>query len=180
MASRGRPFRARELGKYGLSRAWLELPGLLWLEKLARGVYVDSGRKFPRIVVAKLRTDRGFACLSSALWLHGLIGEEPAEAWICIGHKAWKPAAGATPHTQFVRTSRWPLSEDICELGRWGVSTTGLARTVVDFFRYQRRVGLHAAHEALELVLASGRCTLKEVNACADRYELRKGRPPAS
>jgi hypothetical protein len=178
LAWRNRPFRARELGPYSLSRAWLDFRILFPIERIARGVYAHNARTYPRIVVAKLRADRGFACLFSALWLHGLIPDEPVDAWICIGHKAWKPRADLVPNTQFVRTVHWPVAEDICELGDWGISTTGLARTAVDFFRCQNRVGLAAANQALELVLASGQCTLKDINACADRYALRRWRPP--
>ena len=173
-----RPFRSRELSECRLPRAWLQFTGISGLERLACGTYGRRGRGYSRICVATRRVDRGFACLSSALWLHGLIPDEPADAWVCIRHKAWKPLASSTPNTQFVRTSRWPVLEDLCLLSRWNVPTTAMARTVVDFFRFRHRVGLPAAHKAFELVVGSGRCTAAEIEACADRYQLRRWRPP--
>lgn len=113
------------------------------------------------------------ACLYSALWLHGLLLSEPSEAWLCIRHKAWKPSV---PSTQFFRTTRFPTAADVRHFPQWGLYATSPARTVVDFFRYRRRVGPHAARAVLEIVLQSGECTLADIDACAARYDLKRWR----
>lgn len=163
------PFRPRDLLRYGVSPAWIGMNPLLFVVRLDRGVYGERDRGYPRVVIASARTDMSFACPYSALWLHGLLPDEPPEAWLCIKHKAWKPRGGLVP-TQFLRTSLWPKIEDLCELGNWRMPATNLARTAFDFFRFRSRVGVQAARDAQQLILRSGRCTEQEVLACAERY----------
>jgi hypothetical protein len=163
------PFRPRELLKRGVSPAWIGLHPLVPLVRLDRGVYGNEGRSYPRVVIAACRTDRSFACLYSALWLHGLIREEPDEAWLCIGHRTWMPRGGRVP-ALFLRTRLWPRREDLCSLTDWNMPATTLARTAFDFFRFRHRVGVQAAREAQQLILRSGMCTEEEVTACRDRF----------
>ena len=49
---------------------------------------------------------------------------------------------------------------------------TGLARTVIDFFRYKRLIAASSRPEVLAKVLDSGRCTLADIDACAARYRV--------
>jgi hypothetical protein len=167
----GRPFRARDLERRGVDPWWLNFIAWPRVVRLERGVYADGQATFPRIAIAMVRVHRSFACLSSALWLHGLLKEEPPEAWLCIHHKAWKPTPPATP-TRIVRTSVWPKEEDFAWTSS-GLVMTSLPRTVIDFFRYKRLMPASAGPEALSLALESGKCTMADIEACAARYRVR-------
>lgn len=177
LVDRGRPFRARELGKYGVDRQWVNWMMFPAITRVARGVYAEKGHRFPRILIATARSNSGIASLYSALWLHGLLFTEPAGAWLSIGHKARKPRPHLAPDTRFFRTSHWPAGDDVCAVSDWRIPTTSLARTIVDFFHWRPRLGDHAAEAALEIVLQSGRCTLEDIEASAERGGFKRWVP---
>jgi hypothetical protein len=167
-----RPFRAREAAWAGIDPGWLNHLVLPHVVRLERGVYGDGQTKFPRIAIAIVRVHNSFACLSSALWMHGLLPEEPPQAWVCIHHKAWKPRALPLVPTRIIRTSLWPNDEDLLYSNE-GLAFTSLPRTVLDLFRYKRLMAASAGPEALSLALDSGNCTLADIEACAARYRVR-------
>jgi predicted transcriptional regulator of viral defense system len=167
-----RPFRAQDVSNNGVDRAWLEHLAYRSVTKLDHGVYGALGADYPRIAIATLRVRNSIACLSSALWLHRLIPQEPLASWVCIRHKAWAPTGELRTPIRLIRTKLWPLDQDLTQAGQ-ELPVTTVARTVLDFFRYPRLIPADAAEQALELALAAGKCTLEDIDACAARYRVR-------
>lgn len=173
LAAGDRPFRPRELARCGIEPRWLHhFRWLTGIVRLERGIYADGKVEFPRIAIALVRVNRSFACLESALWMHGLLPDEPAEAWVGIHHKAWKPNPMPMTPMRIVRTSLWPEHRDLFAT-RSGLPFTRLPRTLVDFFRYKRLATPTAPSDALTLALESGKCTLAEIEECAERLRVR-------
>ena len=131
------------------------------LTRVARGLYqlADAEVTTPHdlVTVAK-RVPKGVVCLVSALQFHDLTLQTPSRVWVAIGPKARKPRIDH-PQTRIVRFGPQSL--------RLGVQTHTVdgvpvpvfdpAKTVVDCFRFRRRVGLDVALEGLHNVVRSGK-----------------------
>ena len=113
------------------------------IHRLDRGVYGVPGG--PGCVVAAVRVSCGIICLESALYLHGLLPDEPWESWLCIHDKAWKPKQSLVYPVEIVRTTL-RFREDEVIRRRDGLLYTSLPRTIVDFHRYRHRIPQPAFH----------------------------------
>jgi predicted transcriptional regulator of viral defense system len=124
------------------------------LEKVGPGRYRLAHR--PRatehhdLAVATTSVPRSVACLVSALQFHGIGTQLPAEVWLAVPRGTRVPRLSAPP-LRIVR-----VASDLFDLGLeehrvdgQTVRVTGLARTVVDCFRFRNKVGLDVALEAL-------------------------------
>lgn len=170
-----RPFRSKALDRLGVERFWLRcINPLNPLYRVARGVYAEEHAVFPRVLIATIRSPSATACLYSALWLHGLMWHEPADAWLSLSHKGRKPKVELA---RFFRSRHVPAGDDLCFVGDWKIPTTSVARTVVDFVRYRRRLGAHAVRVAQELALQSGQCRLDDIEASAERSKVNDWTP---
>ncbi|MBN1210171.1 MAG: hypothetical protein JXB05_35290 [Myxococcaceae bacterium] len=103
-------------------------------------------------------------CLSSALYFHGLLSEEPSEVFLAIGEKARRPRRQQPP-LRIVRFSGPALSEGIEHHSDQGVPVRvySVAKTVADLFKYRGKLGYPAAVQALRVALLAGRCTPEEI-----------------
>lgn len=135
--------------------------------RVARGLYqltnAPLNRQHALAEAAKL-IPRGVICLASALAYHGLIGQMPSAVWIAIGRKDWRPRLQSPP----VRITRFPdrlLTSGVehHEIDGIRVSIFGIAKTIVDAFRYRRIVGDRLAAEGLREALHQGKVTLSEI-----------------
>jgi len=118
-----------------------------------RGLYV-AARHAPTAdhtlaQVAK-RVPEGVFCLLTALRLHGLTTQAPAEVWIALPEKARRPRLDY-PRLRIARFSGVALSEGVEERCVEGVRLriTTPAKTVADCFKYRNKVGIDVAVEAL-------------------------------
>ncbi len=130
-------FRARDLAPEGIHRSRLR-----GCEPYVRGVYSMRTFPVPRVVLALYRTPHAIAALTSALYLHGLLPDEPRPMWVAISRDARKPCTPELP-VQALRWSRPPEADDVTvvRVGRFDARTFTLARTAVDFIRFARRFG---------------------------------------
>jgi predicted transcriptional regulator of viral defense system len=119
----------------------------------SRGVYV-AARHAPTAEhtlaqVAKL-VPNGIFCLLTALRLHGLTTQSPAEVWIALPEKARRPQLGY-PRLRVARFSGRALTEGIEERRAEGVTLRvySAAKTVADCFKYRHKIGIDIAVEAL-------------------------------
>ncbi len=123
------------------------------LNRLGRGLYAlpdaDITENHSMAEVAR-RIPHAIVCLLSALRFHGLTTQAPFEVWIAIDWKARKPKVEAIP-LRVVRFSgrvkTYGVEEHIVENVK--VRVTSAAKTVVDCFRYRKKIGLDVALEAL-------------------------------
>ncbi len=114
-------------------------------------------------------------CLLSALTFHGIGTQVPHEIWIAIDRKARKPAR-LPAKARVVRFSGAMLTYGVETKAILGVPVrvTSPARTVVDCFRYRRKLGLDIALEALRDVrraqMASVDQIMRAAEACRAEY----------
>jgi predicted transcriptional regulator of viral defense system len=134
----------REAGVTAATVSRLQEKGLL--VQLGRGLYqladapLDVNHSLAE--AAKL-VPKGVICLTSALSFHELTDTIPPSVWMAIGSRDWRPQI-ASPKIQFVRFGPKVLRSGIEEHMIEGVLVPiyGVAKTIVDLFRYRRRAGL--------------------------------------
>jgi predicted transcriptional regulator of viral defense system len=108
-------------------------------------------------------------CLSSALRIHEIGTQSPHQVWLAIDRKARKPTR-LPAKTTIVRFSGPMLTYGVVIHPIQGVRVrlTNPARTVVDCFRYRRKVGLDVALEALSDAVRSHKATVSEIDRAAE------------
>jgi predicted transcriptional regulator of viral defense system len=143
--------------------------------RLTRGLYQLADHKVAAahsLVEATKQVPRGVICLLSALQYHGLTTQLPSRVWIAIDRNAWKPTAQHPP----LRVLRFggkalTVGVEIHTIEGIAVPVYGVAKTVVDCFRYRNKIGLDVALEALRESLRKRRCAPNELWRLA--HELR-------
>lgn len=147
-------FRPTQLVAAGLTRD--QLPALVRsgkVEHVQRGLYrladADMTENYSYAMVSA-RVPNSVICLISALSIHGIGTQIPSFVWLAIPHKARAPRL-AHIQLQIVRFSgaAWTYGVQEMEFEGVPVRITSPARTIVDCFRYERRVGTDVAVEAL-------------------------------
>ena len=138
------------------------------VERVGRGLYrlteAEPTEQYS-LAMACARVPNGIVCLPSALRVHGIGTQAPAEVWLAIPHKARRPRLHGllTPRGAFQRR-RGEVRSHGNHLRR-GSAITSPARTVADCFRYERLVGAEVALEALNDALRRRLITVAECHA---------------
>ncbi|MBI1892781.1 MAG: type IV toxin-antitoxin system AbiEi family antitoxin domain-containing protein [Candidatus Rokubacteria bacterium] len=146
--------RARDLDGLGIPREHLvRLMRRGQVERVGRGLYRLAGAgvgEHQSLAEACKLVPHGMICLLSALRFHGLTTQNPAEIWMAIGPKAWKPGGGSLA-LRIVRLSGPALAEGVEEHRIRGVTVHvySAAKTVADCFKFRNKIGLDVALEAL-------------------------------
>lgn len=169
--------RARDLRAAGLEGAQIaRLVKRGELVRLARGVYSLPGRA-PSVdeglqIVAR-RVPDGFFCLLTALRFHRLTTQAPHSVWLGIPAGRHAPKLD-WPSLRIVRYSGAGLSAGIETHVRDGVPlrVTGVARTVVDCFKFRNKIGLDVALEALAQVRRERRTSNDEIWQLASQLRM--------
>lgn len=135
------------------------------------GVYSVPSRpasKLRDMHLAMLKCPTAVLCLSTALYLHGLRTASPPKVWLAIDAHARAPAVGELP-VEVVRMSEQALSHGVIEREFDLVSLrfTSLAKAVCDCIKFQGRIGLDVAFEALQLARRVHRVSAQELLECA-------------
>lgn len=165
--------RSMELEQAGLTRSAirrLATQGIL--ERLGWGIYrivaSEPSEHFTTAVVCK-RVPQAIVCLISALSIHEIGTQIPHEVWIAIDSRSHRPKLGDLP-VRIVRFSGTALRYGIQERTVQGVAIriTSPARTVVDCFRYRRKIGLDVALEALKEALRGRKATMDQIVRAAE------------
>lgn len=135
--------------------------------RLSRGLYQLAEAK-PDIArsmaeAAKL-IPKGVICLISALQFHNLTTQLPSHVWMAIGRTAWKPSVSYPP-IRFVRFGERSLNAgiEVHTIEGVPVRVYGVAKTVVDCFRYRNKIGTDVALEALREALRKRRCSANDI-----------------
>jgi predicted transcriptional regulator of viral defense system len=164
-------FRLQDAEDVGLTRG--RLRGLLLrgeAERLGRGLYRRAGEVTELDTVATVcaRVPGAIVCLLSALLIHRIGTQLPAEVWIALDRRARKPRLDELP-VRIVRFSGPMLGYGIETRVAQGVRIrlTSPARTVVDCFRYRNKIGLDVALEALKDVLRGRKASVDQINRAA-------------
>jgi predicted transcriptional regulator of viral defense system len=160
--------RPADLTKYGLRRELiyrLHKQGLV--ERTGRGLYILRKAKITEnhsVAEACKKVPRGVICLLSALRLHGLTTQNPFEVWMAIDRKARLPKSDS-PKLRLVRYSGEALTAgvELRSIEQVPVQVYGVAKTVVDCFKYRNKIGIDVALEALRESRRERACTMDEL-----------------
>jgi predicted transcriptional regulator of viral defense system len=122
--------------------------------RMGRGLYRWSdvpAASTESLSAVALRTPNAVVCLLSALAFHEIGTQDPPPVWIAIGIRDRRPTRPAVP-VRVVRFSRAGMTIGVerHQVAGVTVSVTNPARTIVDCFRYRRKIGLDIPLEALE------------------------------
>lgn len=123
------------------------------LERVARGQYRLSElpvTEHHALAIASRAVPRGVICLLSALEIHSIGTQLPAEIWIGIERSARAPRVPQLP-LQVVRYSGAAFTEGIEHRRIEGESVRvySVPKTLADLFKHRNKVGLEVAIEAL-------------------------------
>lgn len=152
--ARKRIVRPKELEARGLSRVQLrELVDQGLLQKTQRGLY--AAKNFPfdaHVSLAEVaaRSPKVVICLLTALRFHELTTENPSVVYVMLPLGTQRPRI-TNPTLDVSWASPIAYASGIEENAICGVSVkiTSPAKTVVDCFKYRRKVGVNVAIEAL-------------------------------
>jgi predicted transcriptional regulator of viral defense system len=172
-------FRPSQLEAAGLTRD--QLPALVRsgkVERVARGLYrlVDAEpTEHYSLAMVCARVPNSIVCLLSALRVHGIGTQAPAEVWLAIPHKARKPRLPELK-LRIVHFTGPAWTFGVQDTAFEGVPAriTSPARTVADCFRFERLVGAEAAMEALQDALRQRRVTIAELSRVAEVLPSRR------
>ena len=172
------PFvRPRDVEGIGVAREYLlRLHRAGQLERVGRGLYrlpnspVTEHHNFAQVA---RRVSQGVICLLSALAFHDVGTQNPFEVWIAIPRGMRHPKLDAPP-LRVTTLSGAAYAEGIEEHMIEGVTVRiyGIAKTVVDCFRFRNKIGLDVAMEALRESLRSKKTTINEINRFAKLARL--------
>lgn len=146
--------RARDLDAHGIPRTYLKLAvDEKLVERTGRGMYRlpnAEASEHQALIESAKRVPHGVVCLLSALQFHGVTTQLPADLWLAIGEKAWRPKQEYPP-LRVVYFSGEALTEGVEThvIQNVPVRVYSVAKTVADCFKYRNKVGLDVAMEAL-------------------------------
>jgi predicted transcriptional regulator of viral defense system len=146
------------------------------LVELGRGLYARppfEPTEHHSLAVIGARVPTGVVCLLSALAFHELTTQQPHDVWIAIAPKTWPPKVGWPP-LRIVTFSGAHYREGIEHHTVEGVDVQvyGVAKTVVDCFRFRNKIGLEVALEALRDALRKKLATHGELAELAHRQRV--------
>jgi predicted transcriptional regulator of viral defense system len=148
------------------------------VERVGRGLYrlaeAEPTENYS-LAMACARVPNSIVCLLSALRVHGIGTQTPAEVWLAIPHKARAPRLHEL-RLRLVRFSgpAWTFGVQETEFEGVCARITSPARTIVDCFRFERLVGPEAAMEALQDGLRQRRVTVAELSRIAEVLPSRR------
>ena len=166
-------FRPRDLESLEIPFAALQrMVTARTVEKVGLGLYrlaAAEPSEFETLAMVVSAAPGGIVCLLSALRLHVIGTQAPHEVWLALDRKARKPVR-LPARVRIVRFSGAMLSYGIETRPILGVSVrvTSPSRTVVDCFRYRKKLGLDIALEALRDGVRSRITTVDEIMRAAE------------
>jgi len=171
-------FRPRDLEGPGKSRTGLRtLLRQEKIERISRGLYrlrSAPPTEHETMAMVSKRVPGAIICLLTALHVHTIGTQAPRDVWIALDRKARKPNLKDFL-IRVVRFSGAMLQYGVQTREVRGVTIhiTSPARTVVDCFRYRRKIGLDVALEALRDVIHSRLATVDEIIRAAEICRVR-------
>lgn len=143
------------------------------LIRIDRGVFAHPDfepTEHHHLALVALRCPNAVIALTSAAAFHRLGTQIPHGVWIALPPRQWAPKLESVS-VEVARFSGSRLDADVEEHLIEGVRVRvyGLAKTVVDLFRYRNKLGLDVALEAMREALRDGRASVAELARIARR-----------
>ncbi|OYY17249.1 MAG: transcriptional regulator [Burkholderiales bacterium 35-55-47] len=139
------------------------------LVRIDRGLYASPDfvpTDESSLAQVSIKYPKAVFCLLTALRLHGLTTQNPHEVWIAIEHKANTPKMDHPP-LHIIRSTGVALSEGVEQItvdGVVQVPVMGIAKTIVDCFKFRNKIGLDVAIEALKEAWYAKKVTMDELH----------------
>jgi predicted transcriptional regulator of viral defense system len=166
-------FRPRDVAQLGLTHYHLQrMVAEGRVERAGPGLYrlaEVEATGMETIAMVASAVPHAIVCLLSALRVHEIGTQSPHQVWLAIDRKARKPTR-LPAKVSIVRFSGQMLTYGVITRPTQGVNVrlTNPARTVVDCFRYRRKVGLDVALEALRDAVRRRKATVSEIDRAAE------------
>lgn len=178
-AGLGAFFRPAQLAARGLTPD--QIPRLIRrgvVTRVSRGLYrftdAEPTEDYSLAMVCA-RVPNSIVCLLSALRVHGIGTQAPAQVWLAIPHKSRPPRlAGVRLRTVHFSGSAWTLGVTQTAFEGVPARITTPARTIVDCFRLERLVGPEIPIEALRDALRMRLVTIAELSRIEDVLPTRR------
>jgi predicted transcriptional regulator of viral defense system len=138
------------------------------LTRLARGLYrLADAQEFsnPDLAVVATKAPDAVVCLISALSFHGITTQVPRAVYLAVPRGRYAGLRLRTPPVKIYRFDAASFDEGIeaHQIDGITVRIYGVARTLVDCFKYRNKLGLDIAIEALRFVRARKRISNREI-----------------
>jgi predicted transcriptional regulator of viral defense system len=138
------------------------------LTRLARGLYrLASAGEFsnPDLAVAATKAPDAVVCLISALAFHGITTQVPRVIHLAVPRGRYAGLRLRAPPVKIYRFDVTTFNQgiDLHSIDEVPVRIYGVARTIVDCFKYRNKLGLDIAIEALRFARARKRTSNREI-----------------
>ena len=133
------------------------------LTRLARGLYrLADAQEFsnPDLAVVASKAPDSVVCLISALSFHGITTQVPRAVYLAVPRGRY---AGLRLRTPPVKIYRFDQGIETHRIDGVTVRIYGVARTLVDCFKYRNKLGLDIAVEALRFARERKRTNNREI-----------------
>jgi predicted transcriptional regulator of viral defense system len=141
------------------------------LERIAPGRYRYPNAQVSEhhgLVLASVAAPHAVVCLLSALSVHGIGTQLPAEVWVAIERGTTAPRL-LGPALRVVRYSGSAFTEgiEVHRIERQEVRVYSVAKTLADLFKARNRIGVDVAVEALREAWRERRFRMTELDRAA-------------
>ena len=138
------------------------------LTRLARGLYrLADAQEFsnPDLAVVASKAPDAVLCLISALSFHGITTQVPRAVYLAVSRGRYAGLRLRTPPVKIYRFDAATFDQGIETHRIDGVTVRifGVARTLVDCFKYRNKLGLDIAIEALRFARERKRTSNREI-----------------
>jgi predicted transcriptional regulator of viral defense system len=138
------------------------------LTRVARGLYrLAAAQEFrnPDLAVVAVKAPTGVICLISALAYHGITTQIPRVVEIAVPRGRYAGLRLRTPPVKIYRFDPSTFDQGIESHSTDGgnLRIYGVARTLVDCFKYRNKIGLDVALEALRFARARKRTSNRDI-----------------
>ncbi len=138
------------------------------LTRLARGLYrLADAQEFsnPDLAVVAAKAPDAIVCLISALSFHGITTQVPRAVYLAVSRGRYAGLRLRTPPVNIYRfdAATFDLGIETHQIDGVTVRIYGVARTLVDCFKYRNKLGLDIAIEALHFARERKRISNREI-----------------
>jgi predicted transcriptional regulator of viral defense system len=138
------------------------------LTRLARGLYkLSSAPEFsnPDLAVVAAKAPDAVVCLISAVAFHGITTQVPRAVYLAVPRGRYAGLRLRTPPIKIYRFDAATFDQgiEIHRIDAVPVRIYGVARTLVDCFKYRNKLGLDVAVEALHFARVRKRISNREI-----------------
>ena len=137
------------------------------IKRVSRGLYQSMDSQLGElqdIAEAAKLVPNGVFCLTSSLYIHGVISEKPESIWVAVKKNSWVPKLDNTA-IKIVQFTEKFMSQcvETKDIKGIPIKVFGISKSVVDCFRFRNRIGLDIALKSLEHLMIENSVDSSEI-----------------